>query len=142
MSTTLANKMRLLQLPNEVQEALLSKQITERHGRALLGLKDEPEKCKEILQEIMEYHLNVKQTEELIAKLYVNEQEESDIQNPKNRKKRKVKHYGKNIRLAVNELNRALKTMDTFGYSYKKEESETDDFYQITIQIPKQDVNK
>ena len=46
------------------------------------------------------------------------------------------------IRLAVNELNRALKTMDTFGYSYKKEESETDDFYQITIQIPKQDVNK
>ena len=140
--STIANKMRLLQLPNEVQEALLSKQITERHGRALLGLKDEPEKCKEILQEIMEYHLNVKQTEELIAKLYVNEQEESDIQNPKNRKKRKVKHYGKNIRLAVNELNRALKTMDTFGYSYKKEESETDDFYQITIQIPKQDVNK
>ena len=94
--STIANKMRLLQLPNEVQEALLSKQITERHGRALLGLKDEPEKCKEILQEIMEYHLNVKQTEELIAKLYVNEQEESDIQNPKNRKKRKVKHYGKN----------------------------------------------
>ena len=127
--STIANKIRLLQLPEKVQEALLRKEISERHGRALLILKDDQEKCVEILNEIIEKRLNVKQTEELITK---------SIKEPI-RKKRKIKLIGKNIQLAINELNRVFKTMDSFGYKYKKEESETDDYYQITIKIPKKD---
>lgn len=128
--STIANKIRLLQLPEKVQESLLKKKISERHGRALLILKDDIEKCNEILDEIIENRLNVKQTEELIARSL----EEGPIS-----KKRKMKFVGKNIRLAINEFKRVFKVMDSFGYKYKKEESETDEYYQITIKIPKED---
>src|SRR5690606_29604102 len=55
--STIANKLRLLKLPEKVQQALLNKQITERHGRALMSLKDE-EKQLELLDEIIEKQLN------------------------------------------------------------------------------------
>jgi ParB family transcriptional regulator, chromosome partitioning protein len=38
--STVANKLRLLKLPQEVQDALLQKQITERHARSLIPLKN------------------------------------------------------------------------------------------------------
>lgn len=66
--STIANKMRLLKLPESVQQAIMDKKITERHARALIGVKD-PELQETILTEIIEKHLNVKQTEERIAKL-------------------------------------------------------------------------
>lgn len=66
--STVANKLRLLKLPQPIQDALLNKEITERHARALIPLKD-PEKQIALLTEIMEKNLNVKQTEERVAKL-------------------------------------------------------------------------
>src|SRR5690606_1050413 len=66
--STIANKLRLLKLPEPVQEALLQKIITERHARALIKLKDEMKQL-EILQLIIDQDLNVKQTEEKIASL-------------------------------------------------------------------------
>ena len=36
----IANKLRLLSLPEEVQEALIKNQISERHARSLLNVKD------------------------------------------------------------------------------------------------------
>ncbi len=60
--STIANKMRLLKLPESVQQALLAKKITERHARALIALKD-AEKQELILQEIIDKELNVKETE-------------------------------------------------------------------------------
>ena len=47
--STVANKLRLLKLPEEVQEGLLQKKITERHARALISLKD-PEKQVQLMQ--------------------------------------------------------------------------------------------
>jgi ParB family transcriptional regulator, chromosome partitioning protein len=38
--STIANKLRLLHLPQSVQQALMNRQLTERHARALLGLED------------------------------------------------------------------------------------------------------
>jgi len=38
--STVANKLRLLKLPQQVQDALLNKMITERHARSLIPLKD------------------------------------------------------------------------------------------------------
>lgn len=66
--STVANKLRLLKLPWPIQEALLSKVITERHARALIPLKD-PEKQVALLAEIIEKNFNVKQTEERVVKL-------------------------------------------------------------------------
>src|SRR5699024_9077719 len=54
--STIANKLRLLKLPEAVQHALLNKEITERHARALIKV-DDPEKQVELLVEILERHL-------------------------------------------------------------------------------------
>src|SRR4051794_16970432 len=64
--STIANKLRLLKLPKDVQDALLQKVITERHARALIPLKD-PELQIKLLEEIIERQLNVKQTEDRVV---------------------------------------------------------------------------
>src|SRR5690606_40071347 len=61
--STVANKLRLLKLPMEIQEGLLQKKITERHARALIPLKD-PEKQIQLMNMIIEKNLNVKQRSE------------------------------------------------------------------------------
>ncbi|MFP3394380.1 ParB/RepB/Spo0J family partition protein, partial [Brevibacillus sp. SIMBA_076] len=51
--STVANKLRLLKLPEEVQQAILEKKISERHARSLVPLKL-PELQIALLQEIIE----------------------------------------------------------------------------------------
>lgn len=62
---TISNKLRLLNLDPSVQEALLKEQISERHARSLLSLKDFGEQQK-VLSEIITKKLTVKQTDDLI----------------------------------------------------------------------------
>ncbi|MDF2608173.1 MAG: noc [Bacillales bacterium] len=125
--STVANKMRLLKLPQEIQDSILTRKITERHGRSLLSLKNSEQQIK-LLLEIIEKELNVKQTEERVANL---------LNKDKEQPRKKFKHVGKNIRLAVNELNRVFKTMEDYGYKYEKEEEENEDYYVVKIKIPK-----
>ena len=65
---TVANKLRLLSLPDEVQEALLNTRISERHARALLRLENVSDQLN-LLNRIINEKLNVKQTEEEINKV-------------------------------------------------------------------------
>ena len=55
-----ANKLRLLNLDEEVQEALLGEKISERHARTLLGISDKEEQ-KEWLHRIINERLTVRQ---------------------------------------------------------------------------------
>ncbi len=64
--STLSNLIRLLELPEEVRSAVLSKSITQGHARALLGLPDEDARvagCRRVIAE----NLTVRQTEALVA---------------------------------------------------------------------------
>ncbi|EUJ17478.1 ParB family chromosome partition protein [Listeria aquatica FSL S10-1188] len=63
--SAVANKLRLLKLPKGIQEAVLAKEISERHARSLLALESEEDQLK-VLDKIRDNHLNVKQTDELI----------------------------------------------------------------------------
>lgn len=63
--STVANKLRLLDLADEVQEALLDTQISERHARSLLKIKNK-EQQKEVLDKIIEDRLTVRKTDEYI----------------------------------------------------------------------------
>jgi len=63
-----ANTIRLLQLPDEVKQAILEGQIREGHARALLGLSDE-QTMVEALKLVIERGLSVRQTEELVRRL-------------------------------------------------------------------------
>jgi ParB family chromosome partitioning protein len=62
------NTMRLLKLPEQAKQALAEGQITEGHGRAILGLTSTQAQLA-ALQTILSHGLNVRQTEELIRKL-------------------------------------------------------------------------
>ncbi len=63
-----ANCLRLLSLPAEVQEAVTSGALSEGHARALLAVRDEPARLYEICQRVLKDDLNVRQTEELTRK--------------------------------------------------------------------------
>ena len=64
---TIANKLRLLTLDEEVQTALLNSQISERHARSLIGLAKE--KQRELLHRIINEKLTVRQLDEEVMKL-------------------------------------------------------------------------
>lgn len=64
---TISNKLRLLNLDERVQDALLNNEISERHARSLLRLSN-PNEQVEMLNEIISNKLNVKATEEAISK--------------------------------------------------------------------------
>lgn len=63
-----ANCLRLLSLPAEVQEAVSAGALSEGHARALLAVRDEPARLYEICQQVLADGLNVRQTEELARK--------------------------------------------------------------------------
>ena len=66
--STIANKMRLLSLTNEVQVALMNNLISERHARCLLQIKDE-DKQKEVLNKIISERMNVRDTDNYIKNM-------------------------------------------------------------------------
>ncbi|WP_090869331.1 nucleoid occlusion protein [Oceanobacillus limi] len=127
--STVANKLRLLKLPEVVQQSLLNKQITERHARALIKL-DEEEKQVKLLSEIIEHDLNVKQTEERIANL-------NQAKEKKKKKRPKLKGVNKDIRIAMNTIRQSLSMVSDTGIDLESDEQDLDDYYQITIKIPK-----
>jgi len=65
---TIANKLRLLNLEKEVQDALLRNQISERHARSLLCIPDRDIQVN-MLNRIMRERLTVKQTDDEINKI-------------------------------------------------------------------------
>lgn len=67
--SAVANKLRLLSLPDAIQNALLKEQISERHARALINVPD-TKKQKDLLKKIIDNKMSVRAVEEEIKKLY------------------------------------------------------------------------
>ena len=65
--STIANKLRLLNLDEDVQEALLEEKISERHARSLLRLPVEMQ--AEVAHKIIQERMTVRKTDEYIKKL-------------------------------------------------------------------------
>ena len=65
--STIANKLRLLNLNDEVQEALMENKISERHARSLLKLNNDQQIL--MLNRIMNERMTVRKTDEEIEKL-------------------------------------------------------------------------
>src|SRR5574344_740573 len=84
--STIANKLRLLNLDEEVQEALLENKISERHARSLLRLKDYVEQ-RLMLKRIINERLTVRKADEEIEKMINNNGQNDNpiiIEEPKN----------------------------------------------------------
>ena len=65
--STIANKLRLLTLNEEVQTALLNSQISERHARSLIGLSNEQQ--IELLHKVINEKLTVRQLDEEVMRI-------------------------------------------------------------------------
>ncbi len=133
--STVANKLRLLRLPDEVQQAILQRKISERHARALIAIKDQPLQL-EILQQTVDNDWNVRQLEEQIQVILhpvTDEQEESVPK--KARPKRKA--ISKDVRIALNTIKQSLTMVTKSGITVNTEEEDTEEYYQITVKIPK-----
>lgn len=127
--STIANRLRLLSLPDEIKQGLIDRVITERHARALIKLKEEDLQLK-FYQKIIEQQLNVRETDEMIKQFLEKGQAEK-----KQRPKRKF--ISKDIRIATNTIRRSLKMIQDTGIKVETEEEDFDDYYQITIKVPK-----
>lgn len=125
--STVSNKLRLLKLPSDIQQALLDRTITERHARVLLQIKD-PELQKKLFDETVEQNLNVKQLEQKVEKLLSDQ--------PKKAKPRR-KAVSRDVRIAMNTIKESLSMVTKSGIDLSTEEEEHDEYYQITVKIPK-----
>lgn len=74
--STIANKLRLLNLCDEVQEALMKEKISERHARSLLKLNKEQQKI--MLSKIISERLTVRKTDEEIEKMLNNSSDDGE----------------------------------------------------------------
>ena len=133
--STVANKLRLLKLPEEVQQAILKRQISERHARALIAIKDTTLQL-DILQQSIEHDWNVRQLEEHIHALLHPEAVEQEEEVPK-KAKPKRKAISKDLRIALNTIKQSLSMVTKSGITVKTEEEDTEEYYQITVKIPK-----
>lgn len=77
----IANHLRLLQLPMEVQSFVEEGQLSMGHGRALLGLKNK-HKLLPLLKKVLEEKLNVRQLEQLVQTINENVSRETIQKKP------------------------------------------------------------
>ncbi|MBR2811251.1 MAG: nucleoid occlusion protein, partial [Solobacterium sp.] len=121
-----ANKIRLLNLPEEIQEGVVEGKLTERHARALLNVP--PEKQKDVYHHILDADMNVRETETYIEKIIT----------PKVKKRRhKTKGYSRNIQIGLNSVAQCIKLIEKMGITVRSETKETDDDVHVVITFPK-----
>ena len=124
--SSIANKIRLLNLDEDVQEAVSTKKISERHARALIGLDEE--KQHDALNKIVKKGMTVAQTEKMLKE---------QAQPKKEKKKVMLKGISKNIKIAINTIHQAVSIVNRAGTAADISEEEHEDEVIITIRIPK-----
>lgn len=152
----IANKLRLLKLPETIQEAIINGEITERHGRALLKVNAIDQQI--LLHKILSEHLTVKDTEQAIQALLTPAETSTEVETeakpktevvakkatpkapkaqPKRKESAKISGRSKDPKLAINTLRESLAMIKNAGVHLKVEENDADDVYSLTIKIDK-----
>jgi len=126
--STIANKVRLLKLPEAIRIMIAENHLTERHARALLRLGDSDMQMK-VLTEILEKCLNVKQTDDLIDKIL------NGTTKQNNTVSQNVVPVIKDIRIFNNTVKKAVVMMKQNGVKTESREKEFPDRYEYHIKI-------
>lgn len=126
--SAVANKLRLLRLPEDVLNAMRNAGLTERHGRALLRLET-PAEQREALAYILSRDLNVAATDAYIERLLeAKTAPESEQQKT---------FILKDVRVFLNTISHSLDLMKQGGIDAGMHRQETDEALILTINIPK-----
>ncbi|MBQ2903418.1 MAG: ParB/RepB/Spo0J family partition protein [Clostridia bacterium] len=123
---TISNKLRLLRLPEEIRLKIIQENLSERHARALLKLTSVSQ-MERAMSIIAEKRLNVAESERLISQIMTNDSR---------RRQPPVKLF-KDVRIFVNTLNHAVDTMRRAGIEADSAKSETDEYIEYIVRIPK-----
>lgn len=124
--SAVANKIRLLNLPDEIQQGVIDKVVTERHARALLQLEED--------QQVQAYHyiidrkLNVRQSEAYINQL--NSGKES-------KRKQLTKGFTRNTQIGINTIYQSIQMVRKMGIDVVSETDETLTDVRIIVRFPK-----
>ncbi|MCR5653350.1 MAG: ParB/RepB/Spo0J family partition protein [Ruminococcus sp.] len=133
--STIANKLRLLNLTFDEQDWIVQAGLSERHARALLRIFD-VELRREALSKIITQNLNVAQSEELINKLLY------DSSIPDENKKGSHKIVIRDVRIFINTINKAVSTMQQAGIDAVCKHKDSGDYIEYTVKIPKKQTEK
>ena len=125
---TVANKLRLLRLPEDVRALLRENGLTERHARALLRLQD-PEVQRRAAGDMVRRGMNVAQAEAYMEKLL----QSAQVTPPRGRST----YIIKDVRLFLNSVDRGLHLMRQAGVDAGWNRQDTDLEILLTIRIPK-----
>ena len=123
---TVSNKLRLLRLPEEIRLKIVQENLSERHARALLKLTSVSQ-MERALSIIAEKRLNVAESERLILQIMTND----------SRRRQPPMKLFKDVRIFVNTLNHAVDTMRKAGIEADSAKSETDEYIEYIVRIPK-----
>lgn len=129
--SSIANKLRLLKLSDDVKAAMTEKRLSERHARALLKLTDDKQRL-DAVEKIAEKGLSVKETEQMVEKtLNKAYDEKQDGAKPRPKLMRIVRDY----RLFMNTINQAVNQLRESGMTVEVEQSDRADGVDIKISV-------
>ena len=124
---TIANKLRLLRLTPGEQKRIVSSGLTERHARALLRLEDPAIRALALDRMVMG-HMTAAQADRLVAELLAGRI-----------KRKKALPLIRDVRLFFNTVSHAVDTMRRSGIRACAEQSETEEYIEYIVRIPKKE---
>lgn len=128
--SAVANKLRLLRLPEDERAALVAGGFGERHARALLRLSDRTRRLQ-VLERMAADKLTVAQTERLVEDMLAGRV-----------RRRPAKPLIRDVRVFFNTVNHALSIMRRGGIPAESTQREEGDYIEYVVRIPKQAANR
>lgn len=125
--STISNKLRILSLPDDIQQVLIDNRLTERHARALLKVGDNGIR-RIIIDKVLKHNFNVKQTEKLVEDYLAKKEQQERHDN-------KIRHIS--YKLYLNTLRRTFNDMRLAEKGASFIHEDTGDSLRVTIVIPK-----
>ncbi len=127
--STIANKIRLLKLPEAVREKLQEYNLSERHARALLRLVNEEEQLK-MIEEIGQSGLTVKQAENRIARISGEKESQKRVKGSK--------PIIRDMRIVLNTIREAIQVIKSSGFYPEVNETVEPDYIEINIRLTRE----
>lgn len=118
--STVANKLRLLKLPEYIKKAISQDVITERHARALINIPND--QLKEVYETIVKRKYTVSKTEEYVKELSA---------------KHKRKGVSNNLKIGINTIKEAYELCKKSGIDSDINVTEYEDNVKIVIKMKK-----
>ena len=118
--STVANKLRLLKLPDYIKNAISRGEITERHARALLNVPEDM--LEEVYLTIVNRQYNVSKTEEYIRELT---------------KRSRNRGVSNNLKIGINTITQAYELCKKSGIDSDMQVTEYEDNVKIVIRMKK-----